>query len=168
MNVEMLFARLDGVRSRGAGKFIARCPAHQDKSPSLSIREGIDRILLHCFAGCQPESIVAALGLEMRDLFTDTPTSHGQRSTPRPQRLDLVAVAFRFELAALDRRLRADTVLMAVANFTIEALSEEQLDRLMNAVASAYQDRERAEFLEVVAHDFRTKAFHERMERHAA
>ena len=48
----------------------ARCPAHEDHQPSLSIREGDDgRVLLKCFAGCPVEAIVAALGLTLADLF---------------------------------------------------------------------------------------------------
>ena len=49
----------------------ARCPAHKDKSPSLSVTIGdnADRVLLKCFAGCQAEDIIHALGWKMRDLF---------------------------------------------------------------------------------------------------
>jgi hypothetical protein len=73
MNLENILARLQGVRRSGAGH-IARCPAHEDRSPSLSIAEGRDgRVLLNCFAGCPPENIVQALGLTMRDLFSDSP-----------------------------------------------------------------------------------------------
>jgi CHC2 zinc finger len=69
VNVEQVAERLHARRS-GAG-WVARCPAHNDRSPSLSISEGRDgRVLLWCFAGCPPESIVTALGMTMRDLFT--------------------------------------------------------------------------------------------------
>ena len=62
--------RLAGVRSTGSGRWIARCPAHQDRSPSLSIRETADgRVLLHDFGGCPTGDVLAALGLELRDLF---------------------------------------------------------------------------------------------------
>src|SRR5215510_1210346 len=48
----------------------ARCPAHDDKTPSLSIRQSDEgNICLRCFAGCSTQSIVTALGLEMSDLF---------------------------------------------------------------------------------------------------
>ncbi|MDQ5851281.1 MAG: hypothetical protein M3380_04275, partial [Chloroflexota bacterium] len=48
----------------------ARCPAHDDKKNSLSIREADDgKVLLKCFAGCSTDSIVSALGLTMADLF---------------------------------------------------------------------------------------------------
>lgn len=167
MTVDDLLPQLEAVRRISRG-YIGRCPAHADKSPSLSIREDNARILIHCFSGCKAEEIVAALGLEMRDLFTDTPISHGQRPTRTPQTLGLTAVAYQFELAALNRRLRADAVLHAVAAFTSDDLSDSQRDRLMNAVARAFSDRDRAEFLEAVADDFRLKAFHERTAHHVA
>lgn len=64
-------ARFPGARG-GNGKWTARCPAHQDRSPSLSIGVAPDgRILLHCFAGCEPEAILAAVGLSLNDLFPD-------------------------------------------------------------------------------------------------
>jgi 5S rRNA maturation endonuclease (ribonuclease M5) len=51
----------------------ARCPAHPDKSPSLSASIGDDgRILIHCFAGCELENILAAVSVDMADLFPDT------------------------------------------------------------------------------------------------
>jgi len=167
MTVEELLTRLEAVRRTSRG-YLARCPGHADRNPSLSIREAGTRILLRCFAGCETGQVVAALGLEMRDLFMDTATHRGQRSTPIPQKLDLVALAFRFELAGLDRSLRAERVLQAVEDFNGDSLSDVDRDRLMNVVARAYADRDRAEFLEAVADDFRLKAFHERTERHAA
>jgi hypothetical protein len=64
--VEHLHARRVG---RG---WIARCPAHEDRSPSLSIREGEgSRVLLHCFAGCTVESICDALKIKLSDLFSE-------------------------------------------------------------------------------------------------
>jgi hypothetical protein len=40
---------------------MARCPAHEDKRPSLSIREEGDRILVYCFSGCRQEAVIDAL-----------------------------------------------------------------------------------------------------------
>jgi len=60
-------------RPAGEGQWSARCPAHDDRRPSLSVGLGEGgRILLHCHAGCSPEQIVESLGLEVRDLFTDS------------------------------------------------------------------------------------------------
>jgi hypothetical protein len=68
-NIEQLLGRLERVKGRN-GSWTARCPAHDDKGPSLAIRHVDDgRILLHCFAGCQVESVVAAMGMDMGDLF---------------------------------------------------------------------------------------------------
>jgi hypothetical protein len=74
MSVETLLSRLHGVRRTGAGRWIARCPAHDDRTPSLSIRELDDkRILLHCFGGCSVHDVLAAVGLEMDALFPERP-----------------------------------------------------------------------------------------------
>jgi hypothetical protein len=62
--------------SRTANGWRARCPAHEDRQPSLSIRCGDDgRLLLHCHAGCPIEAILRALGLQAADLFPATPRS---------------------------------------------------------------------------------------------
>lgn len=76
MSVDNLLSRLDAVKG-GHGRWIARCPAHDDRSPSLSICECDDgRILVHCHAGCSPADIMSAVGLSMTDLFPDGPLYH--------------------------------------------------------------------------------------------
>ena len=72
---------LEEIRSVGAGKWKARCPAHADRSPSLSLKQTEDRILIRCWAGCSSSEIVAALGLVLSDLFDD----HGKDFRPDPQ-----------------------------------------------------------------------------------
>jgi hypothetical protein len=68
-SVENLISRLDKVKGRN-GSWTARCPAHDDKGPSLAVREGKDgRVLLHCFAGCQTANVLGAIGMDMTDLF---------------------------------------------------------------------------------------------------
>lgn len=67
---ERLLPHLQGVRPSGIDRWTARCPAHDDHSPSLSIRKTGDRVLVHCHAGCRTENILQALGIEsMRILF---------------------------------------------------------------------------------------------------
>lgn len=71
MTLHDLLGRLEGVKGRD-GQYKAVCPAHRDKTPSLSVSVGNDgKILLKCFAGCSTENIVAALGLGMKDLFAE-------------------------------------------------------------------------------------------------
>jgi hypothetical protein len=80
------FVRLVGARPSAKG-WIASCPGHDDKMPSLSIREGQrGRVLIKCHAGCQTAAIVAALGLQVRDLFADSGlTAGGGRHRARPK-----------------------------------------------------------------------------------
>jgi hypothetical protein len=57
--------------AQGAGnRFSARCPAHDNGNPSLSIVEIDDgTVLVKCSAGCPPARLLAALGLTVADLF---------------------------------------------------------------------------------------------------
>jgi DNA primase len=64
-----IVSRLEGVRETGPDRWLACCPAHEDRRPSLSIRLLEDRWLLHCFAGCEALSVAQALGLSLSDLF---------------------------------------------------------------------------------------------------
>lgn len=69
-SLPLLLGQLKSVRETASGRWIACCPAHSDKTPSLAIREAEDgRILLHCFAGCTPLEVLGAVGLTMADLF---------------------------------------------------------------------------------------------------
>ena len=70
----MLVERLGGRWSPGGG--LCRCPAHDDRSPSLSVRVGARSLLLHCFAGCATADVLRALraaGQPLRE-----PPDHGR------------------------------------------------------------------------------------------
>jgi hypothetical protein len=71
MDVSVILSRLEKVSGKGDGKWLACCPAHDDRSPSLAIKEVDGKILLHCFAGCSVHDIVGVLGLELSDLMPD-------------------------------------------------------------------------------------------------
>lgn len=78
--IDLVLSRLDKVRAAGAGRWKACCPAHDDRDPSLSIREADDsKVLLHCWAGCSTTDVLAAIGLTVRDLF---PEVHGNSRGP--------------------------------------------------------------------------------------
>ena len=65
-------ARILDARPAGLNRWTAHCPAHDDRKPSLSIGEASDgKTLIHCHAGCAPEQILKAIGLEMADLFPE-------------------------------------------------------------------------------------------------
>lgn len=97
-NINKILERLEGVRQSGRG-YIARCPSHSDRCPSLSIAQGDDgRVLLYCFAGCEVENICEAIGLTVGDLFPDR-----QKLTPKA----------RVELSEIQKQIRAQNQLAA-------------------------------------------------------
>lgn len=70
--VDQLHAKKSGVG------YISKCPAHDDASPSLSITEKGEKILLFCHAGCSVEDICGQLGIELSDLFPDRGNGRGR------------------------------------------------------------------------------------------
>ncbi len=70
--VQTVLDRLDGVKAQSDGQWIARCPAHADRKPSLSIKRGADRqALVYCHAKCALDDVLAAMNPPMTtaDLF---------------------------------------------------------------------------------------------------
>lgn len=69
---DVLLSRLEKVRPRGKDQYMACCPAHSDRDPSLSIKRLSDgRILMKCFAECPTADVLAAVGMSMTDLFPE-------------------------------------------------------------------------------------------------
>src|SRR5262245_86411 len=66
-----LAQRCEQATQRGES-WQACCPAHRDSHPSLTITPRGTQVLIHCHAGCATTAIVAALGLQMRDLFVSS------------------------------------------------------------------------------------------------
>jgi hypothetical protein len=87
-----LLDRLERVKQTAPGRWLARCPAHEDKSPSLSIRELDDgRVLINCFGGCGAVDVLDSLGLEWGALFPADRRELPQTSSRIPAR-DLLEI----------------------------------------------------------------------------
>jgi hypothetical protein len=72
-----LLDRLERVKQTAPGRWLARCPAHEDRAPSLSVRELDDgRVLLHDFGGCEVGEVLVAVGLRLCDLFEQRLPQH--------------------------------------------------------------------------------------------
>lgn len=91
MTLDPLATVLDRLRARGlepvtsGSGYSCRCPAHEDRSPSLSINVGDDgRVLLTCHAGCRFDAVLDTLGLRPTDLFPDDAGGSGHHPFPRP------------------------------------------------------------------------------------
>lgn len=68
--LKTILESLTKVRKQGKG-YIACCPVHDDNSPSMSVREAEDKILMYCHAcGAKGPEIVAALGMKPDVLFS--------------------------------------------------------------------------------------------------
>ena len=67
---------------RNNNGYIAKCPAHDDKNPSLSISESRDKkLLLKCFTGCSVENICRACNINVSDLFSELPKKYNALNT---------------------------------------------------------------------------------------
>lgn len=93
MRLAELLQRLEGVKGpTHLGHYVARCPAHDDHQPSLSLGENQHGdVLLKCFAGCSAYEVVSAIGLDLADLFDHHDDDYASQSLPKPLRMELDA-----------------------------------------------------------------------------
>jgi 5S rRNA maturation endonuclease (ribonuclease M5) len=77
---EIVIDKLGKVTKSNTG-WTALCPAHADKSPSLSVSNGDGKVLINCHAGCPPDAVLRAIGLDWPDLFDDAETTPAQSNT---------------------------------------------------------------------------------------
>ncbi|MGC8509008.1 MAG: CHC2 zinc finger domain-containing protein [Thiomonas sp.] len=127
MSATTLLDRLEGVRQTGPGRWIARCPAHKDRRPSLSVREIDGRTLIHCFGGCGSGDVLGAVGLRMTDMFErpvggSGPAGGFARSHSRIPAADA--------LAALDHEITVAAMILSDAREDIGTFNAANLTRL--------------------------------------
>ena len=142
MTTPEFLSRLEGVRSRGAGKWSARCPGHEDKSPSLSITEGDKGLLLKCWAGCELTAITGKLGLEIKNLFYDGLPDPRQRREVLQRRAKEQAAQRAADKARgrkADLLKHAEYLVQSARGITIDAWTPAQLDKRLNRLADAYE-----------------------------
>jgi hypothetical protein len=82
---DLLLSRLSGVKNTSQNKWLALCPAHDDRSPSLGITQIDDRLLIRCFAGCGYLDVLAAIGLDASALFPDKVSNPYEKKKPVPR-----------------------------------------------------------------------------------
>ena len=71
MEVKDILNKLNKVKQTGKNQYIALCPAHDDRNPSLSISEDNGTILMHCHANCSIDNICRSIGIESKHLFNN-------------------------------------------------------------------------------------------------
>ena len=156
VSAQPLLDRLEKVRGNGKG-WTARCPAHQDQGPSLSITEAGDRVLVHCFAGCHAADVLAAVGLSFADLFPPSHWPDGKEQRLQAQRsirdasrdasIDLLALEAKVTLIAArqivggDRLSPEDQVRLATAAERIDMAANTLLEHRWRPLSSKDEAR---------------------------
>ena len=133
MNINDFLGYFEKSHRSGKDEYQCLCPAHNDKTASLSIKNLPDeRILIHCFAGCAANDILEAVGLTFDDIV--------------PKRLgDFKPVSKPFNPYAVLKAISNETLLVALAGLEVangKTLPQEDKDRLMiavNRLREAYQ-----------------------------
>ena len=126
MTSNTLLNALVKVKQTNHSTWIACCPAHDDKNPSLAIRQVDDgRTLIHCFAGCSATEILDALGLSFDDLYP----AKNLDTTYKPLRKT-------FDAHTTIQLLQFESLLVLECARTInrgEKLTDQDFDRLLKA-----------------------------------
>ena len=141
MIVEDLLPRLEVVRRTSRG-FQARCPAHPDKNPSLSVSEGERGILLKCWSGCTLREICESLGVEQRDLFwgaLDLDPLRRRKAAQQRDRQRHIRERIAHQQGTLIDALReADFFVRSRRGVDISTWTDARLNDELNSLADAY------------------------------
>jgi regulator of protease activity HflC (stomatin/prohibitin superfamily) len=150
MTISDFLRRVQAVEDHGAGKYYAKCPAHNDRTPSLSIREGDRAVLVKCWAGCSLDAIASRLGIEIRDLFFDSLPDPRQRREAMQRRAKEQGVQLATRQASgrrADARRHAEYLIESARGLDISRWSNNELNKRLNAPGDAYK------ILEAESHD---------------
>lgn len=130
MDISDFVSRLDKARATGNNRWTARCPAHEDKNPSLTVSVGDDgRVLVKCFAECSFEDICNAANVSMSDMMPEK--ALGDHFKPIPGRRRMPA-------ADVLEMLRTESMIVWLAGCDIskgKTLDAVYLERLNLACA---------------------------------
>ncbi len=87
-----LLSRLEKVQPIGNDRYKALCPAHDDRSPSLAIKFDGDRLLLHCFSGCETADVLGAIGLTFADIMPNKSSGNFKKDRKPFYAIDVLGI----------------------------------------------------------------------------
>lgn len=126
MSPDEFLSRLQKVKRTGPDRWLALCPAHDDRHPSLNVRIQADGTkLVICRSGCDQEEIRLAMGCEWADFYPEKSTGVYDRKLPRA-----------FPVSDVVEALEHEVMIVAVCACDIaagKALSKEDKDRVLLA-----------------------------------
>jgi hypothetical protein len=137
LSIENLLSRLQKVRRTGPNRWLACCPAHDDRNPSMNVKLGDDgTILVVCRAGCDNNSIREAVGMEWIEFFPEKSTGIYDRKLERA-----------FPASDILKALDGEALIVAVAACNVAngiELTQDDKNRLLEASARISAAREMA------------------------
>jgi hypothetical protein len=142
MTIHAFIQLVEGAKQTPRG-WQVRCPSHDDRDPSLSVREGDRGLLLKCWAGCSAEDITRTLGLKLSDLFFDS--NHRDSSERRnviQQRAKERAARQAIEEANgrhMDALREADCLVRTAQGLSIATWTDDELATAVDTVGRAWQ-----------------------------
>ena len=131
MRVEELLQRFTKVKPRGNNNWMACCPAHSDKTSSLSIKAVDDRILIYCFGQqCAIGDILGAVGLKVSDIMPESFKGHSKGAKPKMWAMDGMKL------------LKTDIRIIALAGYDMKrgkVLTPSEVDRVGKASKHCFE-----------------------------
>jgi hypothetical protein len=91
-DLDKVLSKLEMVKRIGDGKYKAICPAHDDRTPSLAIKDDGGRLLLHCFGGCETSEVLGAIGLDFSDIMPEKAIGNFKRDKKPFYAIDLLNI----------------------------------------------------------------------------
>ncbi len=140
MTADGFLQLLDRVRPTSKG-WVASCPAHDDRHPSLTVKEGDKGLLVKCWSGCDLQAICAALHIRVTDLFYKTTSDRRTIWAERLVRHEgqrARAAAWRQAMRGARLAHDAQQLVEAARGLDIDAWTEDDLDDAIDAVVDAW------------------------------
>lgn len=134
MTLDDFLPRLSAVRSQGT-HYVALCPAHADRHPSLQVTAGERGILLKCWSGCTVAEICTALSIHQSDLFFDGSKAPDMDATLRKKRA--VTAKRLAKGRRIDALREADRTIRAATGVDISTWPVDNIDAALEAVCMA-------------------------------
>lgn len=140
--IDDVLSKLRKVKRRGSGRWLACCPVHNDKTPSLSIRDDNGTILIHCFGcGASGVDVCGAIGVDVNALFPESDylgysAEDYKKNAKNRSGLSAAQVleSLRFNSAVVAQHL-----LRVKKNIEVNQEDVERFDHAIYAISTAYE-----------------------------